>query len=114
MEIDLLRAGGDVLRASQDIVPLDYQGPYRVCVYRASRPDRAEVYRVSLREPLPTIRIPLRKRDADVHLNLQELVTKSYEHGRYDDIDYKAEPKPPLDSEGARWADALLRERGLR
>ncbi len=113
VEIDLLRAGSYVLRAPQDFVPLEYQRPYRVCVYRASR-DHAEVYRVSLREPLPTIRIPLRKRDADVHLNLQDLIAKSYENGRYDDVDYKGEPIPPLDSDDARWADALLKEKGLR
>jgi hypothetical protein len=114
VEIDLLRSGAYVLRAPQDFVPLDYQRPYRICVYRSRRPDSAEVYRVSLREPLPTIRVPLRERDADVYLNLQELITKSYENGQYDDIDYKAEPKPPLDADDARWADSLLRERGLR
>jgi hypothetical protein len=114
VEIDLLRAGKYVLLAPQGIVPAKFQRPYRVCVYRAHRPEEAELYRVPLRAPLPAVKIPLRDTDQEVQLNLQQLVQKSYENGQYDDIDYKAEPMPPLDSDDARWADALLREKGLR
>jgi hypothetical protein len=114
VEIDLLRAGKYVLLAPQGLVPPNFQRPYRACVYRASRPDEAELYRVPLRAALPTVSIPLRETDREVQLNLQQLIEKSYENGQYDDIDYKAEPIPALDSDDARWADALLREKGLR
>jgi hypothetical protein len=49
-----------------------------------------------------------------VLLNLQELIGQTYEAGRYDDIDYKAEPVPPLGTEDARWAEQLLKQKGLR
>jgi Protein of unknown function (DUF4058) len=114
VEIDLLRAGKYVLLAPENQVPLRFQRPYRVCVFRAIRPDEAELIRVPLRQALPAIGIPLREKDAEVELDLQQLIEKSYADGQYDDIDYKAEPKPPLDSEDARWADALLKEKGRR
>jgi hypothetical protein len=114
VEIDLLREGQYVLVAPQASVPLKYQRPYRVCVFRASRPDQAEVYSVSLRKPLPSIRIPLRETDADVSLDLQKLVDQSYQDGGYEDIDYKSDPVPPLSAADEKWADALLRKTGLR
>jgi hypothetical protein len=84
-------------------------------VIRADRPSLADVYRVALREPLPTIRIPLRRTDADVPLNLQTLIDAAYDNGRYaDDIDYSKPPRPELAGPDAKWADGLLREQGLR
>jgi len=49
-----------------------------------------------------------------VPLDLQALVDLCYRNGGYDDIDYRAEPAPPLAPEDAGWADALLRESGVR
>jgi len=75
----------------------------------------AEVYRVALREPLPTIRIPLRSEDPDVPLQLQTLIDAAYVNGRYgDDIDYLEDPDPELPGPDAEWADRVLREQGLR
>ena len=34
--------------------------------------------------------------------------------GRYDDLDYRAEPNPPLTSEDAAWAEEMLKAKGLR
>ena len=72
-----------------------------------------EAYRVPLREPLPTINIPLRENDADVRLNLQALIELTYENAGYDDINYARPPLPRLEGDDARWAEELLRERGL-
>jgi hypothetical protein len=59
---------------------------------------------------LPNVRVPLRESDADVPLDLQASVDQCYRNGRYDqDIGYKTEPDPPLDSADASWADELLR-----
>lgn len=88
--------------------------PYRTCVIRAARPTQAEVYRLGLRSPLPTIRIPLRESDSDVHLDLQSLIERAYENGGYEDIDYASDPIPALHGADADWAAALLREKGLR
>jgi hypothetical protein len=115
VEIDLLREGQYVLAAPMHQLPLPYLTPYRICVVRGDSPGQAEVYSVSLRERLPAIRIPLREQDADVRLDLQELIDKSYEDGGYgQDIDYRVDPQPLLQGEDAAWADALLREKGLR
>jgi len=115
VEIDLLREGPYVLSAPTHVVPLPYLAPYRICVVRASRPDQAEVYRVSLRKRLPVFRIPLRESDADARLDLQELIDKAYENGGYDtEIDYRVDPLPPLQGDDASWADSLLREKGRR
>jgi hypothetical protein len=113
VEIDLLRAGPYVLAAPAHVVPLPYLTPYRICVFRASRPLQAEVYQVPLGQRLPAIRIPLREADADARLDLQELIDKAYENGGYGpDIDYRVDPFPPLQGDDAAWADALLRNKG--
>lgn len=114
VEIDLLRSGSWVLATPQGEVPKECRGPYRVCVVRGNRQDVAEVYAISLREPLPTIRIPLREGDEDALLQLQPLIDNAYVKGRYYDDDYRQDPVPPLTGPDAEWADQLLREKGLR
>jgi hypothetical protein len=114
VEIDLLRAGMHVTAAPSEMLPRSYRGPYRICVWRASRPDQWEVYRVPLESRLPAIRIPLRPTDADVALDLQPLIDRCYETGAYDDIDYSQPPNPPLEGEAAAWTEELLRQKGLR
>ena len=114
VEIDLLRAGQHVIAAPPEQLPRPYRGPYRICVWRASRPEQWEVYRVPLEVRLPAIAIPLRPTDADVALDLQPLVDRCYETGAYDDLDYTRPPDPPLDADAEAWVDQLLREKGLR
>ncbi len=115
VEIDLLRAGKWVLAVPMVCVPQEYRKPYRISVVRADRPSVAEMYRVWLREPLPTIRIPLRREDADVPLNLQTLIDTAYVNGRYaDDLDYSKPPRPKLTEPDAEWAERVLEEQRLR
>lgn len=114
VEIDLLRTGSWVLAVQKTSAPNAYREPYRISVVRADQQHLAEIYRTSLREPLPTIRIPLRTSDDDVSLNLQTLIDTTYVNGGYEDIDYTQEPHPPLVGADAEWADQRLRERGLR
>ena len=115
VEIDLVRAGKRQLLFPPGRLPQEYRTPYLVCVHRGWQLAEVEVYRVPLRDPLPTIKVPLRQTDADVLLDLQPLIEQCYRNGGYeDDIDYRADPEPPLEKEDARWADALLRKAGLR
>jgi hypothetical protein len=115
VEIDLLRSGGWVIAVPQGLAPKQYRAPYRICVVRGHKQSVAEVYRISLHEPLPTIRVPLRLQDNDVPLQLQPLIDMAYVNGRYhEDIDYHEDPRPPLSATDAEWAAQLLREKALR
>ena len=115
VEIDLLRAGGRVLPFSLALLPSSYRTAYQACVRRGWEPEEAEVYALPLRERLPAIRIPLRPNDSDVALDLQALIDLCYRNGSYEgDIDYSADPDPPLNSSDARWAAALLRKKRFR
>lgn len=114
VEIDLLRSGERVLSLPVRRLPPEYCGTYQVCVRRGWRSDEAEIYRVRLRAPLPKIKVPLRKKDPDVELNLQQLIEQCYANGRYDTLDYAVDADPPLDADDAQWADELLRSAGRR
>lgn len=109
IEIDLLRAGIPSVAKSL-IQPSDY----RVLQYRAVT-RRARYWRFDLRDPLPTIGIPLRRPDPDIPLELGKVFHEAYEHGAYDlSIDYRKDPAPAWNKRDKAWAHRLLRERGLR
>jgi Protein of unknown function (DUF4058) len=114
VEIDLLRGGVRELGDRSLWVPETRRTEYQACARRGWETIEFEVYRLPLRERLPKIRIPLRESDPDAILDLQAIVDQCYLNGGYDDIDYRKPAEPPLDDEDAAWADALLREKGLR
>lgn len=113
VEIDLLRSGRRMEPLDRRPLPLDYQTPYCALIRRPGKGE-FEYYRISLRERLPKIPIPLRQTDRDVVLDLQAVFDLAYVNGRYDDTDYTVDPQPPLSDADAIWADALLREKGRR
>ncbi len=114
VEIDLTRQGRRVFSFSPEYIPPKHRTTYHACVRRAGRLLQAEIYKGPLRERLPAIRIPLRPTDSDVPLDLQALIDLCYRNGRYDNINYRLEPHPPLEPDDAAWADQLLRSHGLR
>ncbi|HWY87334.1 MAG TPA: DUF4058 family protein [Gemmataceae bacterium] len=58
--------------------------------------------------PLPTIPIPLKAPDTDVHVDLETVFQATYERGRYGrSLRYGQPPLAPLSEEDARWAVAL-------
>ncbi len=120
IEIDLLRGGERLLPYPELRQAVARLSPdYLILVNRAlGRRERGtdyELYPVGLREPLPCIPVPLRFGDRDLPLDLQVMVNRAYDRGPYRRmIDYTRPPDPPLSEEDAAWADALLREAGLR
>lgn len=114
VEIDLIREGEHVLSVPVERIPPAYRAPYLVCVRRGAIPRRAEIYGLALRMPLPNIPIPLRPADRDVVLQLQPLIDACYHDGRYQRIDYRADPAPRFGDDDAHWVDQLLRSQGLR
>jgi hypothetical protein len=115
VEIDLLRNGGRMLPVALERLPAAYRTPYGVLVRRGWKPVDVEIYRVSLRERLPVIGIPLRQKDDDAPLDLQAVIEQCYRNGSYgEDLDYNRDADPPLEGADARWADELLRRAGRR
>jgi hypothetical protein len=89
LEIDLLRDG-----VRSPGVPS--RGAYAAVLHRAGVSDRLEAWFARLREPLPTIAVPLRAPVADVPLDLQEAVETVYGRYRYDTgIEYGDDPPAP-------------------
>jgi hypothetical protein len=113
VEIDLTRTGKRLLVGPTEHLHPSRRTTYMACVTRGWKSDVAELYPLSLAEPLPAIHIPLRQSDADATLELQPLIDQCYENGGYDDIDYRQPPVPPLDSASATWAEKWLRAQGV-
>lgn len=114
VEIDLLRDGPRLIPGPPWHLSPARRTAYGVGVWRTTRSDEYAFFRAPLRERLPVIPIPLRRTDPDLPLDLQPLLDRCYRNGGYEDTDYRRPPEPPLDAEDEAWADALLRERGLR
>jgi hypothetical protein len=115
VEIDLLRdPRRGRMEVGQEDLPQDRREPYLACIWRANYPSRWEVYPISLRQPLPSIPVPLRSEDTDVALDLQPLIERLYIAGGHDDIDYREAPYPALRGDDAVWADAILHAAGKR
>ncbi len=70
--------------------------------------------RVTARQRLPVLPVPLRQPEASAALDLQALVDRAYTAGRYDDLNYTAELDPPLRSEDAPWTAELLKAAAKR
>jgi hypothetical protein len=105
LEIDLLRRG---LR-----VPMHGALPksdYYVFVGRANNRPITDIWRISVKEPLPVVPIPLLRDDPDVDLDLQQAFSDVYEKGSFDLlIDYTEPPDVPLPRNLAAWAKARIR-----
>lgn len=112
VEIDLTRTGRRVLSVPPERIPPSHRTLYQAVVRRGWQPNKAEIYRMPLDRALPPIRVPLRQTDTDVPLDVQTLVDLCYANGRYDDLDYQADPHPPLGPRDATWAAELLRDKG--
>lgn len=110
VEIDLLRDGKPM-----PILHNDIQSDYRILVSRGERRPKADLYAFNLQNIIPSFPLPLRSEDVEPLVELQTLVSEIYNRASYDlVIDYSPEPVPALSEADAVWADALLREKGLR
>jgi hypothetical protein len=104
VEIDLL-LGGAPLLMKQRIEP----GGYCAIVARAGRLPVAEVYRWTVREPLPHLPIPLREPYPDILIDLGALVNRVYDLGRYGRTLRHAKPLPEtisLTPDGRAWVES--------
>jgi hypothetical protein len=106
VELDFL-IGGKRLPVDADLPP----GQYFALVSRAEWRPMSDVYAWSIRDPLPTIPIPLMAPDPDIPLDLAAIFQTVYQRARYErSIDYKAPLGLPLSPEHRAWAEAIARD----
>jgi hypothetical protein len=110
-EIDLLRSGEHTVALNQHRISPRLRTPYRVCACRGWQTHKFEYYPCPLNSHLPSTRIPLRETDDDIRLDLQLLIDRCSQNGRYDDTDYSQPPVPSLDAEATKWSAELLKAR---
>ena len=113
VEIDLVRGGRHSIQCEESLMPELTGTHYFCCVNRSILPGRRELYPCPLRERLPAIRIPLRPTDADIPLDLQPLINRCYELGRYWRSKWEEPLAPPLSEDDATWAREHLTAAGL-
>jgi Protein of unknown function (DUF4058) len=110
VEIDLLRIYQPLPVFGDNI-----DGNYRILVSRADCRPVADLYLFNLPDVIPAFPLPLRGGDVEPVVDLQALLNTVYDRAAYDfTLDYTAEPVPPLAEPDAVWADAWLREMGLK
>jgi hypothetical protein len=108
IEIDLLRSYPRMPFA--DPLPPAH---YLVMVCKVGERPRSNVWPIHVRQPLPTIPIPLLAPDPPVPLDLTQALRIAYERARYDlRVDYRKPPVPPLSPDDAAWAAALFDSAG--
>ncbi len=114
VEIDLIRGGKTVSRLPDAALPEDHRTDYRACVYPARNAEVADFYRIPLRDPLPTLQIPLRPTDGPgVQLNLQAVIDQACRDGGLREWDYLEPLAPPLSADEAAWAEERLAAAGV-
>lgn len=107
--IDLIRAGRHVIAVPLLELPRRVRQSYKAVVIRGRKQNQAEVYPISIREKMPTIKVPLRTTDPDALLDLQAILNTAYDDGGYDSIDYRRPLDPALSADDEKWAAKCLK-----
>ena len=115
VEIDLLRVGPHMTAVPlPELRRMAGHFDYHVSVTVAGAPVRYFARPIQLEERLPTIRVPLDPGVPLVPLDLQPLLDRAYDTGRYRRlVCYAAPPDPPLTEPQQAWAEGVLRAKGL-
>jgi hypothetical protein len=89
--MDLVRGG-----RSMEIVGVSRSVPYRILISRSIQRPAAELYQVSLQQPLPNIWVPLKTGEPEVIAPLQDAFDQVFREARYGTrIDYQPPIPPP-------------------
>lgn len=109
VEIDLLRAGQRFVQTRND------NSHYNILVSPAPMRPRAQFYTFTVRQPIPTFRLPLQDNDEWPLLDLNTILHNLYDRAGYDlRINYGVAPIPSLDEDDTTWLDGLLRQAEAR
>ena len=106
VEIDLLRSG----------TAMDIQGTrqvgYSVLIGRGWKRPNADLYSFTLRQPIPSVPIPLRREDTEPIIELQTLLNVVYQQARLELlIDYQ-QPLKAVSPEDKEWVAMILTSTG--
>jgi hypothetical protein len=107
VEIDLLRGGRRMPMAPTAA------GDYGVLISRGEDRPNALWLPIHLRDPLPTIPIPLAGGDLPALLDLQSILHRMYDTYGFKKYMYQTPPDPPLTPEDAAWARGVLANVGI-
>jgi uncharacterized protein DUF4058 len=103
VELDLLRGGKRLPMVNSP------PGDYFAIVSRGHRRPKAEVFAWTIRQPLPTINIPLMKGEPEVPLDLEQAFTTVYDRARYQlSLNYAASLGVPLSEADAKWVGNIM------
>jgi len=104
VEIDLLRAGQPMA-----VVGPDVTCDYRILVAPGWQRPHAQLHTFGVRQPIPTITIPLQKDEKQPVLDLNQVLHDLYARARFDlRLDYTLPPLPPLTDADAAWAEEVV------
>jgi hypothetical protein len=102
VELDLLRGGKRMpIRPQPDC-------DYYALVSRAWQRPEIGLWPIKLRDPLPTIPIPLRRGEPEPLIELKPVLDRTYDEAGYARRIYRTPPEPPLSSTDAEWAKGFL------
>ena len=105
VELDLL-LGGRRIPMQRPLPP----GDYYMFVSHCERRRDCDVYAWSVRQPLPTLPIPLRSPDPAVLIDLGAVFTTAYDRGRYArSLAYAGPPPADLREVDQEWAAGLVK-----
>ncbi len=106
VEIDLLRAHE---KMPWNRLPVcDYYALVSRYGHRQEAEPRADFWPINLRDPLPTIPIPLKPGESEPRVNLQELLHRVYDAAGYSLFAYEAESELALSPTDAAWVAEIL------
>ena len=114
VEVDLLRFGTSVTQDSHlsSELPPVRANHYHVCTSLAHRPEQLFRTVFPLRRPLPAIDIPLDPGVSPVRVELQPLLDRAYDAGRFFmRAGYDRPAEPLLAPDDQAWADGVLQAR---
>jgi hypothetical protein len=115
VDIDLIRGGVRPIPETylSLLKPDTDRTTYVIMSGLGNDPQVRNVYYCPLSERLPAITIPLRPTDEVLTLDLQPLVDRCYQMGRYWQVSQRGLPGLPLEKEERDWMQQLLVNAGL-